>query len=141
MATHFARLIATLALPLILCSLTFADIRDDYELTVSAAVKATKGWQLYEDEKFAGSFDKGHYTDVDRKTKVKDFWSDGRIAKLDRDDNGHFETIFVVVDNELVYAGSIGRMGNFIHVAGEYAKHLGQPDTSLRNEIERAHDR
>jgi hypothetical protein len=133
----FTRNIITFSLPLLLSTSASADIRDDYELTVATAVNAMKGWQLYEDKKFAGSFDKGHYTDADAKTKVKDFWSDGRIAKLDRDDNGHFETIFVVMDNELVYAGSIGRTGRFIDVSGSYKKYRGRPGTSLSNEIQR----
>jgi hypothetical protein len=137
MTNLLLRFIATLSLPLLLSASALADIRDDYELTVATAVKAVSGWQLYADEKFAGSFDKGHYTDADPKTKVKDFWSDGRIAKLDRDDNGHFETILVVTDDQLVYAGSIGRAGSFIHVAGEYKKYRGQPAASLSNEIQR----
>jgi hypothetical protein len=137
----FTRNIITFSLPLLLSTSASADIRDDYELTVATAVNAMKGWQLYEDKKFAGSFDKGHYTDADAKTKVKYFWSDGRIAKLDRDDNGHFETIFVVMDSQIVYAGSIGRAGNFIHVAGDYKKHLGQPIPSFIHAIQRGRAR
>ncbi|HJQ80024.1 MAG TPA: hypothetical protein VJ828_08720 [Lacipirellulaceae bacterium] len=108
-----------------------ADIRDDYELTVAAAVKATRGWELYENEKFGAAFKGGHYTDPDPKTKVNDFWSDGLIAKLDRDNNGHFETIFIVVDDELVYAGSIGRTGRFVHTAKVYKNYVGEPAASF----------
>ena len=126
---------------MIVCNSAWADVRNDYELTVASVVKALQGWQLYEDEKFAGSFRNGRYTDPDPNTKVKDFWSDGRIAKLDRDSNGHFETVFVVVDNQLVYAGSIGRAGNFIHVAGDYKKYRGRPATFLIHGIHRENAR
>ncbi|KJR42303.1 hypothetical protein MCHI_001798, partial [Candidatus Magnetoovum chiemensis] len=55
---------------------------DDYELTVDVTAKAVKGWQLYTAKKFSGYFDNGHYTDPDKTTMVKDFWSDGLIAKV-----------------------------------------------------------
>jgi hypothetical protein len=125
----------TISFLLLLSTSATAEIRDDYELTVATAVKATRGWQLHEDQKFAGAFKNGHYTDPDPATKVKDFWSDGLVAKLDRDNNGHFETIFLVVDEQLVYSGSIGRTGSFIHAAREYKKYLGQPVAFLVRDI------
>jgi hypothetical protein len=131
------RLIATLSLPLLLSASAAADMRDDYELTVATAVKATAGWRLYEDEKFAGYFADGHYTEPDIQTKVKDFWSDGRIAKLDRDNNGHFETIFVVVDNDLVYAGSIGSRGTFIDAAKTYENYIGRTAAEFTRDFRR----
>jgi hypothetical protein len=115
----------------------WADIRDDYELTVASAAKAMNGWQLYEDEKFAGSFHNGHYTDPDPNTKVKDFWSDGLIAKLDRDNNGHFETFFVVAEKQLVYTGSIGRHGTFIDAAKAYENYIGQPAAAFTRDTRR----
>jgi hypothetical protein len=133
--------IVPLSLSLLLSSWASADIRNDYELTVATSIKAVEGWQLYADNKFAGAFNNGHYTDPDSTTKVKDFWSDGLVAKLDRDNNGHFETIFLVVDKQLVYVGSIGRAGNFIHAARDYKKHLGQPAASFIHDIQRRHAR
>ena len=141
MTNNLLRFIATLSLTLLLSASASADIRDDYELTVASVVKAMQGWQLYQDEEFAGSFKNGHYTDPDANTKVNDFWSDGRIAKLDCDNNGHFETIFIVIDNQLVYAGSIGRTGSFIHAARDYRKHLGQPAASFIQNVQRQHPR
>jgi hypothetical protein len=137
MNNNLLRSIATLSLPLVMSTSLWADIRDDYELTVASAAKAIKGWQLYEVEKFAGSFSNGHYTDPDPNTKVKDFWSDGLIAKLDRDNNGHFETIFVVAEKQLVYAGSIGPNGNFIDAAHEYENYIGQRAAALTRDIRR----
>ncbi|HEY3394802.1 MAG TPA: hypothetical protein VGK58_19000 [Lacipirellulaceae bacterium] len=131
MKNRLHQLFTTLSLSLLLCASASANIRDDYELTVATAVKATRGWGLYENEEFAGAFKSGHYTDPDPTTKVNDFWSDGLIAKLDRDNNGHFETIFIVVDDELVYAGSIGRTGRFVHTARVYKNYVGQPAASF----------
>lgn len=131
MSRYAFQSIAALSLSLIASASATADIRHDYELTVASVVKALQGWQLYENEKFPGSFNNGRYTDPDPKTKVNDFWSDGLIAKLDRDNNGHFETIFVVVEKQLVYVGSIGGAGGFIHVARDYKKYLGQPAALL----------
>lgn len=141
MSRYAFRSIAALSVSLIASAPATADIRHDYELTVASVVKALHGWQLYEDEKFAGSFNNGRYTDPDPKTKVNDFWSDGLIAKLDRDNNGHFETIFIVAEKQLVYAGSIGRAGSFIHVARDYKKHLGHPAALLIQDVQRQHAR
>jgi hypothetical protein len=140
MTTYLFRSIATLSLLLPTASAS-ADIRNDYELTVATSIKAVEGWQLYEDEKFAGSFKNGHYTDPDPTTRVKDFWSDGFVAKLDRDNNGHFETIFLVVNKQLIYAGSLGRTGSIIHAARDYKKYLGQPAASFLRDIQRQHAR
>jgi hypothetical protein len=117
-----------------------AAVGNDYELTVASAAKAIDGWQLYEGEKFAGSFNNGHYTDPDQNTKVKDFWSDGFVAKLDRDNNGHFETIFVVAEKQLVYAGSIGRNGTFIDAAKAYENYIGQAAASFMRDFRRRAD-
>jgi hypothetical protein len=141
MSNYFLRCIVALYLPFVLSTSATAQMRDDYELTVAKVVKAIHGWQLYGDKRFAGSFSNGHYTDPDPATKVKDFWSDGRIAKLDHDDNGHFETIFIVVDEQLVYVGSIGRKGTFIDVARDYKKYIGQPADSLIREIDTKNQR
>lgn len=140
MTSHLFGSIAAFSV-LILPASASADIRDDYELTVATALKATRGWQLYEDEKFAGSFKNGHYTDPDPTTEVKDFWSDGFVANFDCDNNGHFETIFIVIEGQLDYAGSIGRNGHLIHAARDYKKYLGQPAASFVREIRRQHVR
>jgi hypothetical protein len=113
-----------------------ADIRDDYELTVAAAVAATEGWQLYLDGKFAGTFEDGRYTDPAPRTRVKDFWSNGRLAKLDREGNGHFETVFIVVDRQLTYVGSIGSKGHVVHAAKDYKRYVGRPVAHLLRDID-----
>jgi len=116
-----------LSFALTLSTSLVAEMRDDYDLTVAVVVKALDGWQLYEDKKFAGSFNNGYYTDPDPDTQGYEFWSDGLIAKLDRDSNGHHETFFVVVEDQLVYVGSIGGKGTFVHVANEFKECLGRP--------------
>lgn len=137
MTNYLLRSIATLSIPLLVSTPLSADIRDDYELTVASAAKAINGWQLYEDKKFAGAFNNGHYTDPDPNTKVKDFWSDGLIAKVDRDNNGHFESIFVVTEKQLVYAGSIGRDGKFIDAAKAYENYVGQAAAAFIRDFRR----
>ena len=112
-----------------------ADVGDDYELTVAVAVNANQGWQLYRAQEFAGAFGSGHYTDPDPQTRVKDFWSDGRTAKLDRDDNGHHETVFTIKDNELLYVGSIGAKGTLVDAARDYRRFLALPAAAVLREI------
>ena len=124
-----------LSLLLLLAGSASAEVRDDYELTVACVTNAGEGWQLYGDREFAGTFANGHYTDPDPHTAVKDFWSDGRLAKLDRDGNGHFETVFKVAGKELVYAGSIGRKGTIVDAAEDYKNYLGQPVKLLLRNI------
>ena len=129
--------IITVIFPFMLSTSLSAEVRDDYELTVAVAVKANQAWQLYRDEEFAGAFNNGHYTDPDPRTRVNDFWSDGLVAKLDRDDNGHHETIFAIVENELVYVGSIGAKGTFVDAARVYHRYLGLPAASFFRDIYR----
>jgi hypothetical protein len=132
------QLLSVLALGLscLLSDPVAADIRDDYELTVAVAVAATEGWQLYQYGKFAGTFEDGRYTDPAPRTKVKDFWSNGRLAKFDRDGNGHFESVFVVVDKQLTYVGSIGSKGDIVHAARDYKRYAGRPVARLLRDIE-----
>ena len=135
MNPYLIRSVALLSLLLPVRTGVSAGLRDDYELTVATVVKAMQGWHLYGAKEFAGRFKDGHYTDPDPKTKVYDFWSDGLIAKLDRDNNGHFETLFMVDHNQLVYVGSTGRRGTLIHVARDQQNYLGQPASSFIREI------
>lgn len=104
-----------------------ADVRNDYELTVSVVKTALAGWQLYNKEQVAGQFQDGYYTDPNPQTKGKDFWSNGRYATLDREGTGHFETVFAVRGKELVYVGSLGAQGSFVDTAKEYRQFQGTP--------------
>lgn len=99
---------------------------EDCELTVAVVMKALRGQQLYELEHFAGAFNDGHYTDPDPETRVKDYWSDGLIGRLDRDGDGHHETCFTMIDDQLVYVGTIGSKGTFSHTANRFKKYLGR---------------
>ena len=98
----------------------------DYELTVSVAKQALHGWQLFLTKNYAGDFNQGHYTDTQAATQLKDFWSDGRYAMVDRDRNGHHETIFWIQDQELVYVGSLGMDGKFVNTARSSRSYLGE---------------
>ena len=120
------RLIALLTLSTIVPSIAkAADVRDDYELTMEVAEMALDGERMFVSKDFAGTFADGYYTDPRPLTRAKSFWSNGVWAKFDRDDNGHYETLFVMRDGRLVYFGSIGAKGHLVDTAGEFANYLG----------------
>jgi len=98
-----------------------------YDLTVKVVEGALKGWKLYQNGKFVSQYNGGKYTDPKRKMKGYEFWSNGKYAKYDRDNNGHFETVFFVQEKRLVYIGSIGSKSQFIHVANKYKMFLTKP--------------
>ena len=104
-----------------------AKIRNDYELTVKTALEANKGWTLYKKGVFVSKFRDGYYTDSDKSTRVKDFWSNGVYAKFDSDGDGYHETIFLIKEKELVYVGSLGAKGTFVHVSNNHRKLLHKP--------------
>ncbi len=107
---------------------------EDTELTVAAAKKALQGWGLFQAGKFAAAAHGGHYTDPDPNTQVRDFWSSGRWAMLDRDGNGHHETIFLVENQELVYVGCLNVRGLLINPASRFKLHAGKTrDEVIRN--------
>ncbi|MCB1225507.1 MAG: hypothetical protein KDK99_06830 [Verrucomicrobiales bacterium] len=99
------------------------EIQDDYTLTLPVKKLAEDGLRLYQAGTFSGSYGGGHYTDPDPETRVSDFWSDGNVCKLDRDNNGHHETIFLLKKGKLEYVGSIGRSGNWVDTAIKYNKY------------------
>lgn len=112
-----------------------AEQAGEYELTVAVAKKALAGWELYQAKKFAASFDGGSYTDPDETTRSRDFWSNGRYARLDRDNNGHHETVFLIEQGELIYVGSLGMQGAFVDVASAHAKYRGKPVAALAADL------
>jgi len=87
---------------------------------------AQNGLNLYKAGEIKRSSRSGHYTDPDLDTKVFDFWTNGVLARLDSDDNGSHETIFVIYDNQLKYVGKIGSMGVFEAATPEYKLFLGK---------------
>ncbi|WP_442482062.1 hypothetical protein [Aeoliella sp. SH292] len=107
------------------CIARAADVRDDYELTMAVAEVALDGERMFVGKDFAGKFADGFYTDPRPMTRAKSFWSNGVWAKVDRDDNGHYETLFVMRDGRLVYFGSIGPKGQIVNTAFEFADYLG----------------
>lgn len=94
--TKTARIVITLTLVVLVSSSCTkqSPVRDDYKLTKTVLSLAKQGWELYQQGQFIASHNDGHYTDPNPETRVRDFWSNGRYATLDRDNNGHFETIF-----------------------------------------------
>ena len=123
-----------LALALILKSSESANANDppDNELTVAAVAVAIDGWRMYKAKEFAGGFMGGHYTDPRPDREGKEFWSDGNVAKVDRGSDGHFETVFLIVGEEIVYVGTIGTRGRFIDVARKFESFLASTvDESL----------
>jgi hypothetical protein len=127
MKNYFRRTIIALTLLLLLTTSLSAETRDDYELTVAAIAKALQGWKLYENKEFAGTFKSGRYTDTDPAVAGNDFWSDGVIATVDREGDGHHETYFKIENKQLIYVGSIGGHGNFVHTALASQRYQGQP--------------
>jgi antitoxin component YwqK of YwqJK toxin-antitoxin module len=92
--------------------------RNDYTYTEEVRRLADKGFQLYKESRFINSYNGGYYTDPDSNTMVLDFWSDGKKAKVDRDGNGHHETIFEIKDGQLIYVGTLGSDGKYVDRAG-----------------------
>jgi hypothetical protein len=115
-------------------SMTIAAITDDYELTVEVVKMALRGWELHQSGKHLGEFADGQYSDTRPATRARDFWSNGRYATLDRDENGHAETVFTVVRGELVYVGSLGRTGRFVDASQSFAECLGKTKNELVRE-------
>jgi hypothetical protein len=112
---------------LVLCpAICRAQAASDPELTVAAAKTALQGWDLYQAGKFAAAAQGGHYTDPDPTTQVHDFWSNSRWAMLDRDSNGHHETIFLVENNQLVYVGCLDSRGTLVNPASRFKSHAGK---------------
>ena len=116
------------------------DSIDVLELTVAVVETALKGWELHQEKQFAATFDGGHYTDPHPDHRVREFWSDGHYAKVDRDHNGHFETIFVIDGDKLVYVGSIGPRGTFMDVASPYNGLKGQSIRAFLHRIKQNRD-
>lgn len=115
---------------LILTGQAGVKVRNDYKLTVAVVELALKEQQLFQAEEFVSTYNGGSYTNPNPETQVHDYWSDGRYSMLDRDDNGHHETIFLLKDDQLVYVGSIGLTGTkwmFVDVANECKSCYGKP--------------
>ena len=105
--------------------------RDDAELTVAAAKAALQGWELFQAGKFAATAQGGHYTDPNPETQVREFWSSGRWAMLDRNGDGHHETIFLVENEQLVYVGCLDLRGQVVNPASRFKVHAGK----LRDDV------
>lgn len=127
MKTSMNKYIPILILALCSCGPTETnrEVRNDYKLTSSVLKSAEEGWRLYSDKEYSNSYAGGYYTDASPDTKGYDFWSNGVVAKYDREGNGHHETIFVV-NNGLKYVGSIGKLGVFIDTSKEFSDFLGK---------------
>jgi hypothetical protein len=82
-----------------------------------------KGYELYKKNEIMSSYNGGHYTDPNPEKRGYEFWSNGKIAKFDRDSNGHYETILKINNKNLIYIGTLGSAGEWIDVNVNY-KHL-----------------
>lgn len=100
-------------------------VSDDYKYTQDVKTLAEKGYTLFKEGKFMTSHNSGHHTDTDPQTLGFDFWSNGKMVKVDRDHNGHFETIFMIKGDALVYVGSIGGKGVYVDVGEGFEPYLG----------------
>lgn len=113
----------------------FAEVARDYALSPEVSNLAEEGFGLYKAGKLDGGFNGGHYTNTDPKTPGKDFWSNGKYAIVDRDKNGHFETIFAIHDGKLNYVGSIGPKGTFVDVSPLYSQFAGKSINSFTSKM------
>lgn len=112
---------------LVLCpAICPAQEASDPELTVAAAKTALRGWEFYQAGRFAAAAQGGHYTDPHPKTQVHDFWSNNRWAMLDRDGDGHHETIFLIENKELVYVGCLDMHGKLVNPASRFQPQAGK---------------
>ena len=88
---------------------------------------AEAGLALFYEGKTITSFRDGYYTDPIENTKGYECWTNGRVIKIDRNSDGHYETFFNVADdNSVVYVGSIGAYGRYVDVGTGFEYMLGK---------------
>lgn len=86
------------------------------------SMAAEIGWDLYKRNKYLNSPHGGHYTFSYVDKKGFGFWSDGKTAKVDRNNDGHYETIFKVRYVSLVYVGTFEIKDSFVEAAEKFHK-------------------
>ena len=103
-------------------------IRNDYKYTPELETLAQTGYKLFKEGKMAGTFNGGYYTDPDPASPGNEFWFNGKMAKLDRDHNNHYETIYMwrKEDNAIRYVGSMGKRRSYVDVGKGFEAYLGQ---------------
>jgi hypothetical protein len=103
-------------------------IRDDYKYTPELEKLAQAGYELYKQGKTTGDFNAGKYTDPDPASPGNEFWFNGKMAKLDRDHNNHYETIYIFrpASNTIVYVGSMGTKRSYVDVGKGFEPYRGQ---------------
>ncbi len=103
-------------------------IRNDYKYTPELETLAQTGYKLFKEGKMAGTFNGGYYTDPDPSTPGNEFWFNGKMGKVDRDHNNHYETIYMwrKEDNAIRYVGSMGKRRSYVDVGKGFEAYLGQ---------------
>ena len=91
-----------------------SSVQAGYNLSPDDIAVIQRGYRLYQMGEFAGPYADGKYTDPNLDTKVYDFWTNGRFARYDRNDDGHHETILEIVRQQLFYIGTIDVNGIFV---------------------------
>ena len=99
-------------------------ISDKYEIDSDILLGAEKGWELFLEQEFSGIYNNGCYTDPRPEKRGYSFWSNEIFAKFDREGDGHFETIFEIQNNQLLYVGSIGGNGRYSHTSETHVQYL-----------------
>lgn len=102
-------------------------VKDDYKYTPDVKTLAETGYELFKEGKIVGNFNGGYYTDPDPHIRGYEFWFNGKKVIVDRDHNGHHETIFMwrAENNALAYVGSIGTKGLYVDVGEGFEPYLG----------------
>jgi len=96
--------------------------RLSYTFDDRVAMASDIGWALYKKNKRLHSPHGGAYVFSYVDKKGFGFWSDGKIAKVDRNNDGHYETLFRIRNDSLIYAGSFEMKDNFVEVADKFHK-------------------
>ncbi len=101
----------------------------NYNLSPDDIKMIQRGYRLYQMGQSSGQYGNGKYTDPNPSTKVYDFWTNGIFAKYDRDDDGHHETILEIANHQIIYVGTLGLDGKFVHVGTKHQKYLNRSIT------------
>lgn len=103
-----------------------APVLDNYTINDEIRAQAELGYRLFRERKFVSESNGGFYTDPVEGGGFE-FWANPYWAQFDRDQNGHFETIFQFDGKDsITYFGSIGGDGNYVDVRKGMEPYLGK---------------
>lgn len=116
----------TIALLFLLVNTAYA-AGNNQALTSHDIEMINAGFVKYLSSDFAGKYNDGYYTDPNPQSRGFDFWSNGKWATFDKDNNGLYETILEIHGQLITYVGTIDGKGRFIAVNSPYRGFIHRP--------------